>query len=397
MTFTSWKPTVLITDAWSRKSVPIIRSLGRRGIPVIAADNRRWSMGFFSRYCLKSLICPSPEKEPELFCQWILDRARRGDFQVLFAIDERSLDVLTPHRDALAQYVKTPMVNGATYHLARDKALTLDLAQKLGIPCPRTALPGDEGELEAIAASWDFPLVIKPRRSSGSRGLKVVESPGELLPQYRLVSETYPRPLIQEFIPPGGEGLGVDVLMNSDSEPRATFVHQRLREYPSQGGPSTLRESITAPELVEEALRLLKAMGWYGVAMVEFKRDPRDGILKLMEVNPKFWGSIALPIAAGVDFPYLLYRLALEGDIPPVSSYKTGVRCRWLIPGDLLHFIHNPRRFHLIPSFFQFRGKNLFYDLEDLNDPGPLWGLLLAALTSITDPELWKKHLSPHR
>jgi predicted ATP-grasp superfamily ATP-dependent carboligase len=391
------KPAVLVTDAWQRKAVPIIRSLGRRGIPVLAADNRPWSMGFFSRYCVKSLICPSPEQEPERFLQWVLTLARRGDFQVLFAIDERSLDVLTPHRDSLAQHVKVPMVNGDTYLQARDKALTLNLAQRLGIPCPRTGLAEDEGDLRAMAASWDFPMVIKPRRSSGSRGLKVAYGPEELVSLYRLVAQDYPRPLLQEFIPPGGETLGVEVLMNRNSEPRATFVHRRLREYPPQGGPSTLRESIAAPELVAEAVRLLKAMDWYGVAMVEFKRDPRDGILKLMEVNPKFWGSIALPIAAGLDFPYLLYRLAVEGDVPPTNSYKTGVICRWLIPGDILHFLHNPRRFHLTPSFFQFRGDNLYYDLEDLDDPGPFWGMLLSALSSLTAPGFWKRYLSANR
>jgi len=389
--------TVLVTDAKQRKSVPIIRSLGRRGLRVIAGDDSRFSMGCHSRYCAQGLVYPSPDETPERFLEWLLGQARRRAFEVLFAIDERTLNVVTRHLEALSSLALAPVVAHPTYLLARDKGKTLALAQELGIPCPRTAVVEAAGQLETIAATWEFPLVIKPRRSSGSRGLVYVSTPEEFPSSYKRVDGAYPQPLVQEFIPPGGDALGVEILMNRQGEPRAAFVHRRLREYPVAGGPSTLRESIWAPDLVELGVKLLKAMGWFGVAMVEFKTDPRDGQPKLMEVNPKFWGSIALPIAAGVDFPYLLYRMATEGDVEPVTGYRVGVRCRWLIPGDLLHFIRNPKRFRLEPSFFQFRDDNLYYDLLDWDDLGPLGGMACAALASLGKPGFWRKNLSGTR
>jgi len=114
--------------------------------------------------------------------------------------------------------------------------------------------------------------------------------------------------------------------------------------------------------------------------MVEFKIDSRDGKAKLLEVNPRFWGSLALAINAGVNFPYLLTLVALGLDFPPVVDYKLGHFCRWLLPGDILHFLKNPKRWHLKPSFFQFRRSNLTYDIIDLNDPLPILGNLLALL-----------------
>lgn len=99
------------------------------------------------------------------------------------------------------------------------------------------------------------------------------------------------------------------------------------------------------------AIRLLRELNWYGLAMVEFKVDPRDGVPKLMEINPKLWGSLNLAIASGVDFPALLYRLAVDGDVRPVFDYQVGVRCRFLL-ADSLHFLANPHRFRLKPSFF---------------------------------------------
>lgn len=387
---------VLVTDAKQRKAVPIIRSLGRRGIPVIAGDDQRFSMSFFSKYCRQALVYPSPGKQPERFRDWLVSQAGKGVFDILFAIDEHTLDVVTKYHEELSKYVRVPTVRYPVYRLARDKYETIKLAESLGIPCPKTAELGCLETLGEVNRTWSLPVVLKPRRSSGSRGVLYIQTTKDLQAAYqrRTRLEDY---IIQEYIPPGGEALGVEVLLNQRAEPRATFVHRRLREYPLNGGPSTLRESVTDPELVSMGVRLLQAMGWFGVAMVEFKIDPRDGQPRLMEVNPKFWGSIALPIAAGVDFPYLLYQLALDNDIEPVNGYRLGVQCRWLLPGDFLHFLANRQRWQLKPSFFQFRGENLYYDLLSWDDPGPLWGMFCSALTSLTDKTFWKKYLCSDR
>jgi len=354
-------------------------------------------MGFFSKYCVKSWIYPAPDKQPEQFIEWVLCKAREGAFEVLFAIDERTLDVLTKHYEEITQYVSFPSVNYATYIKARDKGNTISLAQSLGIPCPKTLRLDHLETLSQVARQLIFPVVIKPRVSSGSRGLAYIRSVNEFETACRRIHQAYGDLIIQEYLPPGGDTLGVEVLMHRDGQPRATFVHRRLREYPVNGGPSTLRESLAAPELADLGVRLLRAMGWVGVAMVEFKVDPRDGVPKLMEVNPKFWGSIALPIAAGVDFPYLLYRMAIDGEVEAVTSYQEGIRCRWLMPGDILHFIHNPDRFRLNPSFFDFWDDKLHYDLISMDDPGPLWGMFCSALSNLTNPIFWKKHFSQQR
>jgi predicted ATP-grasp superfamily ATP-dependent carboligase len=386
--------TVLVTDAKQRKSVPIIRSLGRQGIPVVAGDDARFSMGFFSKYCTKAMIYPAPDKEPAKFMEWLLAKAREGSFDILYAIDERTLDVVTRYHEEITQYVSFPSPNFVTYIKARDKGNTLTLAQSLGIPSPRTICLDNLKNLKQTAKLLTFPAVIKPRLSSGSRGLAYVRSIHELEVTCQRIYQDYGGMVIQEYLPPGGGTFGVEVLMHWDGKPRATFVHRRLREYPVNGGPSTLRESLAAPDLVELGVRLLQAMEWVGVAMVEFKVDPRDGIPKLMEVNPKFWGSIALPIAAGVDFPYLLYRMAIDGNVEPVTSFELGVRCRWLVPGDILHFIFNPDRFKMKPSFFDFWDDNLYYDLISKDDPGPLWGMFCSALSNLRNPIFWKKHFS---
>jgi predicted ATP-grasp superfamily ATP-dependent carboligase len=130
--------------------------------------------------------------------------------------------------------------------------------------------------------------------------------------------------------------------------------------------------------------------------MVEFKHDLRDGIPKLMEINPRFWGSLALAIESGVNFPYLMYRMSCGEDFKPVEEYQTGKKCRWLLPGDLLHFLHNPRRMQMVPSFFNFRDKDTAYDILSLEDPLPAFGRILTPLTFLYDPDM-KERLGKRR
>ena len=130
---------------------------------------------------------------------------------------------------------------------------------------------------------------------------------------------------------------------------------------------------------------LLAALGWVGVAMAEFKVDPRDGRPKLLEVNPRFWGSLNHAIVCGVDFPWLLYRMAMEGDVEPQGEYRVGVRSRSFLPGELLHFARNPRRFRLKPGLMDFSIPD---DLLSAADPWPALGRISALLAAVHDREI---------
>jgi hypothetical protein len=119
----------------------------------------------------------------------------------------------------------------------------------------------------------------------------------------------------------------------------AEFAHRRLREKPPAGGVSVLSESRPVdPRLRDFAVKMLGPLGWHGVAMMEYKQDRRTGECVLMEVNGRFWGSLELAVAAGVDFPFLAYQLA-QGERPASApAYAAGVRNRWLL-GDLDHLL----------------------------------------------------------
>lgn len=119
--------------------------------------------------------------------------------------------------------------------------------------------------------------------------------------------------------------------------------------------------------------------------MVEFKADPRDGRPKLLEVNPRFWGSLHHAILSGVDFPHLLCRMAIEGDVPPVKGYRVGLRSRSVLHGELMHFASNPDRLRLKPGLFDFSVPD---DLLSIDDPWPVVGRLSSLIPAFYDREL---------
>lgn len=379
------RPRVLILDGFWPKTVAAVRSLGRRGFFVGVGERTVLAPAMFSRYCSRRFVHPSPADRPEDFLESLERELSREGYDVLFPVELSTQILVTRHKDRLSRLVRIPFADAELALRVQDKAELAVHNERMGFRSPATFVPRGPEAVMKLADRLPYPVLVKPRLSSGGRGIERACNPAELLSAYAKVHARYPRPIVQEMLPPGGESLGVGVLMNFSSQPRAAFAYRRLREYPLSGGPSTLRESLRNQALLETAVRLLASLSWIGVAMVEFKRDPRDGRPSILEVNPRFWGSLNLAILSGVDFPYLIYRLAMDGDLPRVTEYREGVRSRALLPGEFLHFAKNPNRFRLTPSLFDFSIPD---DIVSLNDPLPALGRVSSLLALVRDREL---------
>jgi predicted ATP-grasp superfamily ATP-dependent carboligase len=339
----------------------------------------------FSRYCSRRFLHPSPTTEPDRFLAVLEEELRNGRYDVLIATEFSTQTFLARHRRCVEPLARFPYASEGLALRVQDKGALTVFAEARGIASPPTFFPAGMDEASSMAEQLPYPVLVKPRFSSGGRGISRATNPAQFVDAYLRVHARYPNPIVQECIPPGGDALGVALLMNGSSVARASFAYRRLREYPTSGGPSTLRESIRADELRRTAESLLAALGWVGVAMVEFKVDPRDGEPKLLEVNPRFWGSLNHAIVCGVDFPYLLYTMAMEGDVEPQREYRVGIRTRSLLHGELLHFARNPERFRLKPRLTDFSIPD---DLLSSSDPWPAVGRISSLIPAIYDREL---------
>jgi predicted ATP-grasp superfamily ATP-dependent carboligase len=379
---------VLVTDGHFRKTLAVVRSLGRKGISVTVGERTFLNTSFLSKYCARRLIYPSPRRSPDQFVEFLLTEIKKNRYHCLFPMEEETLLLLAKHHSEVSQHTYLLSPDLKKIEFVRDKRNLIQFAEAHGIPTPKTyyspptvAPPpwgGGEGE----------GYVIKPRISSGAFGIVYVKEKGDLICSYQRVHERYPFPIIQEWVPDGGGTFGFAALFDEASNIKAAFIHKKLRMYPVQGGPSTLREGVEHPQIMELGLSLFKLLNWVGVGMAEFKVDPRDGVPRLMELNPRFWGSLQLAIISGVDFPYLILKMARRESFEPVLHYEAGKRCRWLLLGDILHFLNHPNRFHLHPSFFHFFDPNTSYDIISKDDPLPLLGSVATFFTFLYDPEM---------
>lgn len=367
---------VLVTDGHSRAAIQIVRSLGEKGINIFAGEYYRVNPTFFSKYVKKRLVYPKPDIHPNSFLNAVYDFAVKNEVEIILPVVDNCLLLLSKYREKFEPEIKIPFAKYDKLMIGRDKAKTVELAKKLAIPYPRTII-GEYPNLDFVKREIGFPLILKPRESSGTRGIAYVEGEKSLKKSFLEVKERYGTPMIQEFIPYGG-AFGVGLLFNK-GKIKAKFAYKRLRSYPISGGPSTLRESIVYPEIERYAIKMLEYLEWHGPAMVEFRVDARTGEPKLMEINPRYWGSLRLPIYAGVDFPYLHYKMAIDGNVDSVLKYKIGVKARWFLLGDLLWFFEQKNKFKIASNFFKMKNKNMTYDIIWTSDPLPAIGSLLES------------------
>lgn len=356
---------VLITDAEYKHTLAAVRSLGMRGIEITAVSHLKHNMSFYSKYCNHKILCPNP-RDTKAFVTTMLEIVESGDYDVLLPIGYNANVAISRNKKEFESYVKVPIVEYDSMKIACNKDQTMKFAESIGVPIPKTIYPTDLEEVRDLSKKLKFPVVIKDTDSSAA--VSYANSFKELIKECKRRCENIPIgddcrfPIVQEYIP--GRGYGFFALFNH-SKPRAIFEHMRLREYPITGGPSTMAKSVYNQRLKEIGLNLLTKLRWHGVAMAEFKLDSRDKEFKLLEINPKFWGSLNLAIASGVDFPYLTCKMAIDGDIDPIFEYRENVKFRWLFPWDILHFISNIGEKHTIRNFIrEFSDKNICYDIS---------------------------------
>jgi predicted ATP-grasp superfamily ATP-dependent carboligase len=372
----------------STAALGVVRALGRHGVPVIVMHYRPTDTAHRSRYVSRAIRIAPPETDDLGFVAALLAAAERFGGGVLIpAADEavvavsRNLPVLS-RRYAVAC---EPWDVTATFI---EKRRTYALAEGVGVPCPRTAVPASIDDAARYAERAAFPCLVKP--SQGHRfvarfGTKMfrVATRQELLARYTQATEAGCDVVLQEFIP-GGDGAGVNY--NSywwDGVPLVEFTAVKLRGGPPAVGSPRVLQSRLVPEVLEPGRAILRAMRFSGYACTEFKRDSRDGRFKLMEVNGRHNLSTALAVRCGIDFPWLQYRHLVHGVLPQPVSFEEGIY--WI---DLLRDVgysltrRRAERYPLGEYLRPYVSRHVFA-IPSWRDPAPFLAECLSLLARI--------------
>jgi D-aspartate ligase len=311
----------------------IIRSLGRRGIPICVLDDEH-SIGRFSRYATHAIRVPDLREEAGTINTLISTGRRFGlEGWVLYPTREETVAALSRHRAELSKTFRVPTPDWNRVRWAWDKRNTYVLAGRLGIPAPRTWYPRDSSDLTDVDA--DPPFVVKPAikedflyatKAKAWRANDREELQDRFERAARLV-----RPggvMIQELVPGDGRNQFACCAFVKNGEMIATMLARRRRQHPPEfGRASTFVETVDLPELEEISGRFFGAIRYSGLAELEYKLDPRTGEFKLLDFNARTWGYHTLGSAAGIDFPYLQFADQMG---VPVRRCRARVGTRWV-------------------------------------------------------------------
>lgn len=381
----------------------ILKRLADDGFEVNGADYRSGAPGLNSNRIAdksKNLIYPNPKIDEDAFVESVLDHITNEKFDVVLPVNAAEMMALAKHRDTVEKHALFPFESYHKLLLLHDKkyffelmaanigreylphtisigdttAPTTEILTKAGlasVPCTEIKNFTDAKTFLTATKDISYPLIVKTRRSTSSVGVYRVMTAEDLIGACEKLDNA--DIIIQENV--DGRGVGISSIRWNQPGMMHHFGHKRVREYPISGGASTSREPwpVDGHPLADHLSTLLQKLNWHGVVMFELKEsDLGDGFAyKFLEANPRFWGSVPLAMANGVNFPVLLCRAVLNREIPEIVK-TNDIRARILFSDTLsyvLNLIHGRRILYNTLDYFNFR--KLYLDDIDFSDlPG---------------------------
>lgn len=328
---------ILVLDAETDQALAVVRALRRENLPVHVAGSDRWGPAFWSLRASRRFLYPSPIRFPKRFLQSIIGFVSQSHYEAVFPVSDSTITVLQRFRAELPK-VSFVMANRKSYEKVSDKFFCQRLAVSEGLLLPETFYPESVEDLEQRVELLGFPVVLKPRYSRfyDEKTGAVQVGDTQLVFEGKTLREAFLRlrqgdsfPCVQKWV--AGKGSGVEILLK-EGRILAASCHERIREMNPLGSGSSAALSVPVrQDWVRAGAALLKGCGYEGAAMVEFRVDERTGKTWFMEVNGRFWGTLALAVASGVNFPSLVLQTVVRGkEVQPIPCYETGILMRSL-------------------------------------------------------------------
>jgi len=370
----------------------VARALGRMGVPIIALYYKEKAVAQFSKYVVERVHIPQSHTNKKSVIKWLLDSGERHRGSLVIPADDQFVELCSKHKRALEAYYTVAVCEWNIARIALEKRRTYELAERAGIPHPRTRAPRSLEEAIAMAEAIGYPCILKPSESYKYQNvfrdkLAVVSSEKELIEAYKRANDRHLTVLLQESIP-GDDSLNVNYCSYfSDGKPVAECTAQKLRMHPPRYGVARVAVSRYIPDIIEPGREILKAMGYNGLSLIEFKKDIRDGLYKVMDINIRPYLTATLAPECGVNLPYIMYRHMMYGDVPSFTKQKEGIY--WIdLTKDAAHFFtsRSIERYPLRDYLKPYLGRKTFAILS-FKDPLPflewMWYLLRYCVRKI--------------
>jgi biotin carboxylase len=337
---------LLVTNPWNGQAYCVLRALRPHATRVIVTVYREhgvlgrlapaavsrfvdaaYQVPFAARDWQRGRIHDENSEAEEAYVRTVLDICAREGIDTVFPSWDPEVGILSKNKSRFtARGVTVPVPEWPVLKQAMDKHALAQLASEIGCPCPETYLPRSVADALELADLVGFPLLLKPRCSSGSRGVRLVIRREQLAAQIRGVERTFGMPVLQEWIP-GRLDRRVNVNATMDRQGRllTAVVRRNLRTaFPSFASVTTTQVSIEEPVLIKQVAHLLERLGYAGHASAQFKVDPRDGVAKLLELNCRPGYRVWCSIASGQNIPWLCVQME-RGELVEALPHPAGL------------------------------------------------------------------------
>ena len=319
-------PVILLGGGANALSVA--RQLGRLGAPIHALAEPGAFVAH-SRYC-RAIESGGNAAAWERFLLGRDSDGFRG--AVLLACCDGGIELIARRRDELAERFLLDQSNPRAQLTMLNKLATYRAAKEAGVPTPGFWVAESRQQLDAIRHELSFPLIVKPRLShvfEGKTGKKllIVQCASQVADAVGAVAETGTSAILMEMIPgPDDRLCSYYTYLDEESRPLFHFTKRIIRRYPLLTGTACYHVTDRIPEAAELGNRLFRHVGLRGLANVEFKRDVRDGTLKLIECNARFTASDCLVARSGINLAAFVYCRLTGREPPPTDDYRVGLR-----------------------------------------------------------------------
>jgi len=320
----------ILTFARSWNTVVATRSLGKMGVKVITGDNLYLAASNFSLYSKGFFAYPDPDKDPEGFIDKLVEvckKYKNPDTDLVLMPFHTDSFIIAANRDRFEGIAEIALPDRDKIDLIGNKASLAEYCLEHDIDTPKTVVVNSVEEFPSIAEAFTYPAFLKISDSNAAIGLHKVESQEEAVKFFNQDAERFHLrgdglAILQQAVP--GEDF-CSTFIFDHGEPRASMTYHNILDYPRKSGMGALRETVDAEEMEAMGEKLLKLVKWHGVAEIDFRWDGK-GKPYLIEVNPRFWGGLGQSVESGWNYPYMLFRLAVDGHIESVKPEKKDIK-----------------------------------------------------------------------
>ena len=318
-------------------ALAIMRSLGSLGVPIYGVDSDPHSPGLLSRYCKERHVVDFDPEKPQDYLDFILYLGKKiGSRTILIPTSDELSAFVANNSKQLSKYFLFPEISSDLVDSLISKEGMYHLALKNNVPTPKTIFPKKLEDVLRCVDEIFFPVMLKGidgRRLQGRTGVRMVAvfDKDDLVENYKLLEDPdQPNLMIQELIPGADDQVYIfNGYFNAKSECLAAFTGYKVRQFPIHVGCASLGECCWNEDVAKLTIDFMKTIGYRGILDIGYRLDPRDGLYKVLDINPRVGQAFRLFLdESGIDVVRTLY-LDLSGQKVPLIIPREGRR--WMI------------------------------------------------------------------